>query len=53
MAESIKKVEYWNTKKLCEVFNTDGAEIVRLEYEIIQKQIKPVLGFEKKSHTLE
>ncbi len=47
MAESITRVEYWNTKKLCEVFNTDGAKIVRLEYEILSKPTKPILGFEK------
>jgi len=47
MAESITRVEYWNTKKLCEVFNTGGAEIVRLEYETLSKPNKPVLGFQK------
>ena len=51
MVESLKRVEYWNTKKLCEVFNTDGAKIVRLEYEILPRPIKPILGFEK-NHTL-
>jgi len=50
MAESIKKIEYWNTKKLCEVFNTSGEEIVRLEYETFSKPIKPLYGFEK-NHT--
>ena len=48
MAESIKKIERWNTRTLCEVFNIEGATILEIEYETLSySQIKPVWGFEK------
>ena len=48
---NIKKVEYCNTKTLCDVFNIDGDEIIKIEYiDSIEKTNNSLGGF-KKNHT--
>jgi hypothetical protein len=45
---NIKKVEYWNSKKLCDAFNVGGSEIIKIEYiDFIEKISNSLGGFEK------
>ena len=48
---NIKKVEYWNTKTLCDVFNMDGDEIIKIEYIDSVEKINNSLGGFEKNHT--
>jgi hypothetical protein len=48
---NIKRVEYWNTKALCDTFNVDSYEIIKIEYTDTIEKINNSLGGFEKNHT--